>query len=332
MDNSLSNILKQYGSVFAVYDRNVEQYALEVASMAGINGTDEAGSANKANGTDKARMMALDAGEQVKTMDTVLSICRWLLDAGADRKSIVLAIGGGTVTDTVGFAASIYKRGIAYANIPTTLLAMVDAAIGGKTGVNIDGYKNMLGTFCQPEFTWVLPEALQTLPEREFRSGSAELLKTFLIADAKNYRKAVEVLSGAPTIGEMAPLISAAAAIKEKIVNEDPFEQGRRRVLNLGHTWAHAIEWWQSKQTPAGTLSHGEAVAIGIIRAAQRSEAEGIAKKGLADSLKADFKACGLPTELPCSEEELLPAMAKDKKSADGQTQFVLIEKPGKVL
>ncbi len=317
MDNSLADILKKYSSVFAIYDRNVEQYALEVASVAGIDGD---------------RMMAIDAGERAKNMDTVLRICNWLLDAGADRKSIVLAIGGGTLTDTVGFAASIYKRGIAYANIPTTLLAMVDAGIGGKTGINFEDYKNMLGTFCQPEFTWVLPEALQTLPEKEFRSGSAELLKTFLIADAKNYKKAVEVLSGTPTIGKMAPLISAAAAIKETIVNDDPFEQGRRRVLNLGHTWGHAIEWWQSKQTPAGTLSHGEAVAIGIIQAARRSEAEGIAKKGLADRLIADFRACGLPTELPCSEEELCPAMTKDKKSADGQIQFVLIEKPGKVI
>lgn len=317
MDNYPSDILKHYGSVFAVYDRNVEQYVREVADMAGIG---------------NAAMLAVDAGETAKTMDSVLRICRWLLDSGADRKSLVLAIGGGTVTDTVGFAASIYKRGIAYANVPTTLLAMVDASIGGKTGVNIDGYKNMLGTFCQPEFTWILPEALRTLPEREFRSGSAELLKTFLIADARAYRKAVEILSGIPTIAGMAPLIRAAAAIKEKIVNEDPFEQGRRRVLNLGHTWAHAIEWWQSEQTPAGSLSHGEAVAIGIICAARRSEEEGVAKKGLADSLMADFKACGLPTELPCSEEELLPAMTKDKKSENGRPQYVLIVKPGKVL
>ena len=316
MEQSLTDILQSFSSVFVVYDRNVETYAREIA--AGMDPDPEC--------------LPIDAGESSKNMDTVLDICRWLLDRNADRRSIVLAVGGGTTTDMVGFAAGIFKRGIAYANIPTTLLAMVDASIGGKTGVNLDGYKNMIGVFRQPEFTYVFPEALQTLPEREFRSGSAELLKTFIISDKRKYREAVKVLSGNPTIAGMAPLIQAAAAIKEEIVNEDPFEQGRRRVLNLGHTWGHAIEWWQKEYSPECQYTHGEAVAIGIICAARLSEAEGIAKKGLADSLAADFTSCGLPTELPCPEEELSPAMDKDKKALGGTVKYVLIEDIGKVI
>lgn len=316
MEQSLAGILEPFSSVFVVYDRNVETYAREIT--AGLSPVPES--------------LPIVAGEQSKNMDTVLDVCRWLLSRNADRKSIVLAVGGGTTTDMVGFAAGIYKRGIAYANIPTTLLAMVDASIGGKTGVNLDGYKNMLGVFRQPEFTYVFPEALQSLPEREFRSGAAELLKTFIIGDAEKYREAVEVLSGAPTVAQMAPLIQAAAAIKEEIVNEDPFEQGRRRVLNLGHTWAHAIEWWQKEHSEKTPFTHGEAVAIGMIQAARRSEAEGLAKKGLADKLAGDFTSCGLPVDLPCLEEELFPAIQKDKKSDGSRVNFVLIEDIGKVV
>lgn len=307
MEEALSELLKPYSAVFVVYDRNVERYAEELAP-----------------GFPR---LPVDAGEEHKDMDTVLGICRWLLSNNADRQAVVLAVGGGTLTDMAGFAAGIYKRGIAYVNVPTTLLAMVDASIGGKTGVNLDDYKNMIGVFRQPEFTYVFPEALQTLPEREFRSGAAELLKTFIIAGAKDYAKAVKVLSGSPTVAQMAPLIRAAAAIKEGIVNEDPYDQGRRRVLNLGHTWGHAIEWWQRRNGVADPYTHGEAVAIGIIQAAMKSEAEGLAEKGLADRLREDFTACGLPVELPCPEADLMPAILKDKKGG-----YVLIKEIGEVI
>ena len=307
MEEALSELLKPYSAVFVVYDRNVERYAEELAP-----------------GFPR---LPVDAGEEHKDMDTVLGICRWLLSNNADRQAVVLAVGGGTLTDVAGFAAGIYKRGIAYANVPTTLLAMVDASIGGKTGVNLDDYKNMIGVFRQPEFTYVFPEALQTLPEREFRSGAAELLKTFIIAGAKDYAKAVKVLSGSPTVAQMAPLIRAAAAIKEGIVNEDPYDQGRRRVLNLGHTWGHAIEWWQRRNGVEDPYTHGEAVAIGIIQAAMKSETEGLAEKGLADRLREDFTACGLPVELPCPEADLMPAILKDKKGG-----YVLIKEIGEVI
>ncbi|MBR6001742.1 MAG: 3-dehydroquinate synthase, partial [Bacteroidales bacterium] len=179
----------------------------------------------------------LEASEGAKDIETVMEIERAMMEAGVSRGGLVLSVGGGITTDIGGFAASIYKRGIRFANVPTTLLAMVDAAIGGKTGVNLDGYKNMVGVIRQPEFVYIDPAFLQTLPEREVRCGLAEMLKTFLLSDAGLFEEAVAALPEIP-----ARLILEAGRIKEAIVAEDPFESGRRTILNLGHTFAHAIE------------------------------------------------------------------------------------------
>lgn len=179
----------------------------------------------------------LEASEGAKDIGTVMEIERAMMEAGVSRGGLVLSVGGGITTDIGGFAASIYKRGIRFANVPTTLLAMVDAAIGGKTGVNLDGYKNMVGVIRQPEFVYIDPAFLQTLPEREVRCGLAEMLKTFLLSDAGLFEEAVAALPEIP-----ARLILEAGRIKEAIVAEDPFESGRRTILNLGHTFAHAIE------------------------------------------------------------------------------------------
>jgi 3-dehydroquinate synthetase len=238
---------------------------------------------------------------------------------------------------------------------------MIDAGVGGKTGVNLDSYKNMLGSFKLPEFIWLYPEVLKSLPRREFLSGSAEMLKTFIISDRNDsYARAVRLFSkyasdgvfpveNADSLKELSALIQEASEIKQDIVEKDPFEKGDRSKLNLGHTWAHAIEWWKP-----GVYTHGEAVAIGIIQAARKAEelglaqkgaAEefglaqkgaagelGLAQKGLADKLKADFTACGLPTELPCAESELLPAMRCDKKADGRSIRFVLPISIGKVI
>lgn len=308
---SLKLLLFKYKSVFVVYDRNVAQYIDKFASG--------------------KPSMAITADEEHKTMDTVMEICRWLMEQKADRRSLVLAVGGGVTMDIVGFAASIYKRGVAYANVPTTLLGMVDAGIGGKTGVNMDMYKNMLGVIRQPEFTYICPPVLQTLPPRELRSGAAEMLKTFIIKDASSYEKALVLFSDQfdPKLAE--PLIKEAANIKAAIVRKDEFEKGPRRVLNLGHTYGHAIEWWQHVNNVDAPYNHGEAVAIGIIQAALKSEAAGKAKPGLADKLKSDFNYCGLPTQLPCPESELEEAVKQDKKSEGGKLNFVFIKNIGKV-
>ena len=298
--------------VYVVYDRNVEWVVEEIAGQAG-NDVKEAGN-------DVPRF-AIDTSEALKTMETVEEICKWLLERNASRQALLVAVGGGITTDLVGFAASMYKRGIRYANVPTTLLAQVDAAIGGKTGVNFQGYKNMLGAFRMPEFTAICPEVLRTLPERQFRAGLAEMLKTFIIADASLYEKAIAQ-------GATGELIAKAAAIKSAIVERDPLEHGERAVLNLGHTFAHAIE--HKALENGDDILHGEAVAIGIIMAAEMAEREGVAEKGLAAHLKADFQSLGLPTE--CPYRGLEEAMAKDKKAAGGKVKFVLPVAIGKVI
>lgn len=303
--------LLRYSKVFVVYDINVSRYVEKFASG--------------------KPSYAIEATEENKSIDTVMSVCRWLMSQGADRSALLLAVGGGVTSDIAGFAASIYKRGIRYANIPTTLLAMVDAGIGGKTGVNVDGFKNMIGIINQPEFTYICPPVLQTLSAREFRSGAAEMLKTFIIKDEDNYAKALKVLSEPFNAETIQPLIEAAAKIKAGIVKKDETETGPRRVLNLGHTYGHAIEWWQAENAIPDPYTHGEAVAIGIIQAAVKSENLGKGKPGLAEKLRSDFKYCGLPTELPCSDDELRAAILQDKKAEGDKLYFVFIKDIGKV-
>lgn len=271
--------------------------------------------------------MALETSEEGKTLETVQALERWLLQADASRGALLLAVGGGITTDLVGFTAAIYKRGIRYANVPTTLLAQVDAAIGGKTGVNLDGYKNMLGAFRMPECTVLEAAFLRTLPAREFRCGLAELLKTFLIGDGPAYAALVSSLKSA----QMEDDIRRAAAIKAQIVTEDPEEHGIRAKLNLGHTFGHAIE--HEARLHGADITHGEAVAMGILFAADLSERLGVAQKGLAAQLKADFTAVGLPTESPYPVEDLVEALRKDKKAVSGgKVKFVLLRAPGDVV
>lgn len=372
--NPLSRELRKYSQVFVVCDRNVESFARQ---LAGLGAEEDTG----------GKLLCIDADEAHKTIETAVDICRWLLATGADRQALLLSVGGGITSDIAGFAACIYKRGICYANVPTTLLAMVDAGLGGKTGVNLDGYKNILGVIRQPEFTAIFPEVLASLPDREFLSGVAELLKTFVIGDADAYEAAVALIAGArekaaagsgivagadsgiaqkllsddADAAQLSALIHRAASIKQAIVEKDEFERGARRKLNLGHTWAHAIEWWQaghqgipaaapaapgmpaSGQVLPAAYSHGEAVAIGLVQAARKAEELGITGKtptvhgydadfSLSSRLASDLSACGLPTELPCPEEELLPAIRKDKKAAGSAVAFVLPVRIGKVV
>ena len=319
----LSGLLADEKEVYLVYDEHVAWVAGEVMeAVEQLPG--EAGQRVKG-------AIAIDTSETLKNMETVLSITRQLLEAGASRKALVLAIGGGITTDMAGFASSIYKRGVRYANLPTTLLAQVDAAIGGKTGVNLDGYKNMLGVIVQPQFTFLSADVLRTLPPRDFRSGVAEMLKTFLLGDADAYAQAVSLLSkkSAQNVDGLQPLIVRAAEIKAGIVARDPYEQGERAKLNLGHTFAHAIEFQARLQ--GDDITHGEAVAIGMVLAAEMSDREQLST-GLAARLKADFEAVGLPTECPYPLEALKEAMTKDKKAAGGNVKFILLRQPGDVV
>lgn len=326
----LQELLSGEREIFVVYDKNVSWVAEAVSAHLSVKGS-----------------IAIGTSEESKTLESVQAIERALLQADATRGALLLAIGGGITTDLAGFAAAIYKRGIRYANIPTTLLSQVDAAIGGKTGVNLDGYKNMLGAFHMPEFTCLCPAVLGTLPAREFRAGLSEMLKTFLLADAEAYAAAVQLFADTktPLLVSLQPqnerqdtetgvlvseLIAKAAAIKAAIVEEDPTEKGRRAVLNLGHTFGHAIE--QQAQVKGDDIMHGEAVAMGMIMAAQLSEAAAVAQQGLARRLEQDFARVGLPTQCPYPAQSLLDAMAKDKKAAGGKVKFVLPVCPGEVV
>jgi 3-dehydroquinate synthetase len=299
--------------------------------------------------------MLIEASEESKSMETVMEICGWLLENGADRDALVLAIGGGITTDMVGFAASIYKRGVRVAYVPTTLLAQVDAAIGGKTGVNFGGYKNMLGTIRQPEFTYLCPQVLESLPMEDFQSGAAEMLKTFMIEDEGNYDAAIrflknltddfmaaceettlsdneehwpDILSG--RLQEITPLIAAAAGVKAGIVSRDQFENGERRKLNLGHTFAHAIETLAHRR--GDDVTHGEAVAMGMIQAAALSSKYAasdeswmeICDYSLYQRFEDDFLAVGLPINCPYKMADMAEIMSKDKKAEGGKIHFVL--------
>ncbi len=210
-------------------------------------------------------------GERSKTLRSVERIYRRFIELGVDRSTFVLAVGGGIVTDMAGFAAATYMRGLRFGFVSTTLLGQVDASVGGKNGVNIDGYKNMAGTFAQPEFVVCDPALLRTLSDRDFRAGLAEAVKAAVIADADLFAR-IEGATFARLRGDddlLSDVISASIRVKADIVSHDERERGERRKLNLGHTLAHAIE----KCTPA--MNHGEAVAVGMALIADAAVAAG---------------------------------------------------------
>lgn len=316
-------------------------------------------------------MRAVEATEEAKTMDSVMEMCSWLMEKGADRDAVLVAIGGGITTDMVGFTAGIYKRGVRFVTVPSTLLAQVDAAIGGKTGVNFEKYKNILGVISQPAITFIWPSLLATLPRRDFLSGAAEMLKTFMIEDGGNYLKAadlffdmsseynMEVLMNGKDakktwtgimnkhMDTLCELIGAAADVKAGVVSRDPFEKDERRKLNLGHTFAHAIETlaqrdggerFQDPDDPQQThgVTHGEAVAKGLVLAARLAdryfrkdkndptELEGMVSNDLWDS--------DIPCYCPYTVEEMAETMKKDKKAEGGKIHFVLPKSIGNVV
>jgi len=339
---ALEPCLEKYQHVFVVMDSNVAMNCPSAAQIAQIM--------NRKGAPGRL----VDASEEAKTMETVMDICGWLLDNGADRDALVLAVGGGITTDMVGFAASIYKRGVRFAYVPTTLLAQVDASIGGKTGVNFDNYKNMLGVIRQPEFTFVCPQVLESLPHREFTAGVAEMLKTFMIEDDGNYQKAVDVLSEmqqgysilppesaedywtdcvSAYSDELLYLINEAVRVKAGVVSRDQYERGERRKLNLGHTFAHAIETLAQREDR--DISHGEAVAMGLVLASRLSDrvfrGDMDTPTALEGSVAIDLCDCGLYPESPYTIDEMAEHMVKDKKAEAGKVHFVLLREVGDV-
>lgn len=263
------------------------------------------------------------SGEEAKTLSQAEVLWGRLAELKADRQSILLAVGGGALLDFVGFVASTYMRGIATVNVPTTLLAMVDAAIGGKNALNVGGIKNLVGTFHQPQAVWLAPFFLETLPQREYASGMAEVVKYGVIRDLELFER---LEGGTP----VADLIYRCAELKAAIVGEDPHDHGIRATLNYGHTVGHALE----ALTDYGHFLHGEAVAIGMSCAAYISLALDMTSEDVykrQDTLLQMFK---LPTLLPpgIDIDALIYCMERDKKAEQGKINLILVEQIGKVL
>lgn len=350
--------LEPYRYVFAVIDRNVADKCPAIIQIQDL-----------LNRRD-AKIKLVEASEEAKTMDAVLDICAWLLENNADRNALVLAVGGGITTDMAGFAASIYKRGVRFAFVPTTLLSQIDAAIGGKTGVNFEKYKNILGVIRQPDFTYLCPQVLESLPKRDFFSGAAEMLKTFIIEDGGNYQKAADLFFDitseftleARINGKedqqvwkslmskhrktLSELMAAAARVKAGVVSRDQFERGERRKLNLGHTFAHAIETLAQRDGGARFnghdgiselhgVTHGEAVAMGMVLAARLADRYYRNDRNdpteLEGKISGDLWDADIPCYCPYTPEEMGEIMKKDKKAEGGKIHFVLPKSVGDV-
>ena len=259
-------------------------------------------------------------GESIKTLQTVESIYRRFIELGVDRSTFVLGIGGGIVTDVAGFAAATYMRGLDFGFVSTTLLGQVDASVGGKNGVNVDGYKNMAGTFSQPRFVICDPGMLRTLSGREFRAGLAEVVKAAIIADADLFAR-IEATTFDDLRSDtdlLTDAVSASIRVKADIVERDERESGDRRKLNLGHTLAHAIEKCTNR------LNHGEAVAVGTALIADASVKLGVLTAEDRDRIAGVLKKLGFDLTPPVDVKRLLKEVGKDKKNEDGMLRIVV--------
>jgi len=272
-------------------------------------------------------IIEIGTGEKIKNLDTVQSIYRKLVELEADRSSFIIGIGGGIVCDITGFVASTYMRGVRFGFVSSTLLSQVDASVGGKNGVNFNGYKNMVGLFNQPEFVICDMNLLRTLPENEVLCGLAEIVKHAAIADSdmfsyleEHYEKALELDNVV-----IEKLIYDSLVIKSSIVNRDEKEEGERKKLNFGHTFGHAIE-------KATSVPHGEAVGVGMLVAAKLSAKRGRLQSEDVKRIEDLLKKLKLPTILPIDKGPILDALRKDKKRRGDTIDFVLLHGIGKAV
>jgi 3-dehydroquinate synthase len=265
----------------------------------------------------------LPAGEQFKTLESVHTLYDAFLKQGLDRTGCVIALGGGVIGDMTGFAAATFMRGVRWANVPTTLLAMVDASLGGKTGVDLPQGKNLVGAFYPPSIVISDPLVLRTLPQAEQAAGMAEVIKHGIIDDVELF----EMLERGGKFGSVNQ-IARAIAVKVRVVNEDPFEKGRRATLNLGHTIGHGVE-----AASEFRLRHGEAVAIGLVAESQLAERLGLAEGGLTDRIVRALQAAGLPVDCPgLNPVRIQTLMSSDKKKVSGKLKFALPKRIGEVV
>jgi 3-dehydroquinate synthase len=274
---------------------------------------------------------AIPDGERSKTLDTASTLFTWLAEAGADRQSMLCAFGGGVVGDIAGFVAATYMRGIPFVQIPTSLLAMVDSSIGGKTGVNHELGKNLIGAFYPPRAVCTDITLLRSLPEREYLCGLSEIVKAGVINDADLFAFIESQVEAIRQRDEevLTTLIERSIAVKVGVVQEDPTERGVRAILNFGHTIGHALE----AVTAYEQYSHGEAVAIGMALVAQLSASLGYCSDEVCGRVYAVLEALGLPvayTDIDAAR--LLEAMAHDKKALNGVVHFIMLKDIGEVV
>jgi 3-dehydroquinate synthase len=274
-----------------------------------------------ANRVDSA---SVPSGEPSKSMAQFEKLLDWMLERGADRRSVVVAVGGGVIGDLAGFVAASFARGIRFVQVPTTLLAMVDSSVGGKTGINLSAAKNMVGAFWQPDLVWIDTLAMETLPDRSYLSGLAEVVKYGVIDDVSFFeyldKNSAGLVAREPEVLRYA--IEQSCLSKARVVKEDEREtSGRRAILNYGHTFAHAIE----ATAGYGALLHGEAVAIGMQMAASLAIELGLCEATVLSRQSELLRACRLPITYPDADvSKMLPVMMRDKKVAHGKLRFVL--------
>jgi 3-dehydroquinate synthase len=283
-------------------------------------------------GTASVRVMTLPAGEAQKTRETWARLTDALLSDGFGRDSTIVALGGGVIGDLAGFVAATFMRGIPYVQVPTTLLAMVDASIGGKTGVDTSAGKNLVGAFHQPAAVLADPQTLETLPLSHLRAGFAEVIKHGVIADERYFGRVVESLPralerrGDDWLDSVTALVLRSVEIKAAVVTHDEREAGIRKTLNFGHTLGHAIEVCSSY-----SILHGDAVAAGMVLESQLAERAGIAEQGTLDRVRDAVRAAGLPIDRPSDQPPaaLLAATRGDKKSRGGVVEYALPRRIG---
>ena len=302
------------GQLFVLTDENVAQYyypALEEQlTQKGF----------------KVSNLVLPPGEQTKNMDTVQRIWTRMVEQGVDRSSTLIALGGGVVSDIGGFVSATYMRGIPWIVLPTTLLAMADASLGGKTGVDLPSGKNLIGAFHSPRFVLADPQTLQTLPEQELRAGMAEVVKSAVIGDGELMHLCRQDFNSLHE--DLEQIVKRAMAVKIKIIQADPYEKGQRAVLNFGHTIGHAIENLSGYSIP-----HGLCVSMGMVAETRLAEELQLAQHGLSTQLRSILSDLGLPVKIPAhySQEALIQAMQSDKKKKEGTIRFALPIRIGEV-
>jgi len=299
---------------FILVDEHTEPHCLPILDVQGVKAIRD------------AEVLQIDAGEQSKSPEIAVSLWQALLELQADRQAVIINLGGGVVSDLGGFVAATYKRGVACVNLPTSLLSMIDASVGGKTGINLSGYKNQVGTFTDPAAVFIFPKFLETLPERELRSGWAELIKHEALREGG---KPLDLpLPYILTEDEWVARIEQSVRFKASVVGADFRELGERKVLNFGHTIGHALESLAQHWAP-GSMLHGEAIAAGMlmelhlsVQVVEFPEEQCTAFGRYVTQL---FGKVTVP-----SAEKMHQAMLADKKNIDGTIQFVLLEQFGK--